>query len=383
MLSRPREPHDIPIWRDVSSQDWADWRWQMRHRITTLDQLQAVLVVTPDEAAALNDPARRFRFAVTPHYATLMDPADPACPMRRQAVPTTREFEIAPGERPDSLEEDRDSPVPNLVHRYPDRVLLLVTHECALYCRYCTRRRIVGDGQGVSGGDLQPALNYIARTPAIRDVLLSGGDPLGLSDRRLDAILTALRAISHVEIVRIGTRMPVTAPQRVTPELCAVLRRHHPLWLNTHFNHPFELEPAATRAAMDRLADAGVPLGNQAVLLSGVNDDAATMTALSHALVRARCRPYYLYACDMAEGVGHFRASVRKGLEIIEAMRGRTSGYAVPTFVVDAPGGGGKIPIQPDWATDLDGEEIRLRNWRGETFRYPSPSPRDAGRGPG
>jgi lysine 2,3-aminomutase len=372
MLSRPRNPRDIPLWRDASEADWADWCWQFRRRAITLEELRRVIAVTPDEAQALQDPARRFRFALTPHYATLIDPDDPDCPMRRQAIPTTREFEIGPHERADSLEEDRDSPVPGLVHRYPDRVLLLVTHECALYCRYCTRRRVVGDGEGVGRSALEPALDYIRRTPAIRDVLLSGGDPLGLNDRRLDDLLSALRAIPHVEIVRIGTRMPVTAPQRVTPELCAVLRRHHPLWLNTHFNHPFELAPAATQAAMARLADAGVPLGNQAVLLTGVNDDARTMIALSHALVKARCRPYYLYGCDMAEGVGHFRAPIRKGLEIIEAMRGWTSGYAVPTFVIDAPGGGGKIPLQPEWVSGLDDDEIHLRNWRGETFSYPA-----------
>ena len=329
--------------------------------------------MTADEANALEDPARRFRFAVTPHYLTLVDPDDPDCPIRRQVVPTTREFEVAPYERADSLEEERDSPVPGLVHRYPDRVLLLVTHECALYCRYCTRRRVVGDGEGVSRGALGRAIDYIRATPAIRDVLLSGGDPLGLSDGRLNEILAALRAIPHVEIVRIGTRMPVTLPQRVTPELCAMLRRRHPLWLNTHFNHPLELAPPATRQAMAMLADAGIPLGNQSVLLAGVNDEVATLTRLSHALVQARCRPYYLYACDLAEGLSHFRASVARGLEIIEQMQGHTSGYAVPTFVVDAPGGGGKIPLQPRPAAGLDGEaEVRLRNYRGESFTYPA-----------
>lgn len=382
MLNRPRHPREISLWSGATEEEWRDWRWQLAHRVSTAAELARAVSLTPDEERALSGAGTLFRMGITPHYATLMDPDDPACPLRMQAVPRGGELAVADFETADPLAEDAASPVPGIVHRYPDRVLFLTTHECALYCRHCTRRRIVGDQQAVSTPMLDAALDYVRRTPAVRDVLLSGGDPLAVSDRRLEYVLSRLREIPHVEIIRIGTRMPVVLPQRITPELVEVLRRYHPLWLNTHFNHPFELAPPATREAMGRLADAGIPLGNQTVLLRGVNDCPVVMKALVHELVKLRCRPYYLYNCDLSEGLGHFRTSVSTGVAIVEALRGHTSGYAVPTFVVDAPGGGGKVPLAPDYLVSRGEGRVVLRNYEGRHFTYHDGAAEPGGPGP-
>lgn len=375
MLTQPRPRTDFPAWAGATDDEWNDWKWQFRHRIATPEQLEAMLPLTADERDAAQRSRQLFKLGITPHWMTLIDPDDPQCPMRLQAVPRGAELAPASFDLDDPLHEDAHMPVPGLVHRYPDRVLLLATHECPLYCRYCTRRRIVGDGHGTDTEQLDAAIDYIRRTPVVRDVLISGGEPLGLNDRRLEELLTQLRAIPHVEILRIGTRAPVAMPQRVTPELVAILRRFHPLWLNTHFNHPFELTPPATRQAMERLVDAGIPTGNQTVLLRGVNDCPQVMKQLLHGLVKLRCRPYYLYSCDESQGLGHFRVPVQTGLDILESLVGHTSGYAIPTFVVDAPGGGGKIPLLPDYRSGPS----ELRNFEGRRFRYHDTSAPAAG----
>jgi lysine 2,3-aminomutase len=366
MLSQPRPRQAFAAWARATDAEWDDWKWQYRHRIATPDQLERAFALTADERDAARRSRELFRLGITPHWATLIDPDDEHCPMRLQAIPRLAELVRGPHDAADPLDEEAHAPVPGLVHRYPDRVLLLVTHDCPLYCRYCTRRRIVGDGQGNRSGPLDAAIDYVRRTPQVRDVLVSGGEPLALSDRRLEAILGALRAIPHVEVIRIGTRTPVVMPQRITPRLVAMLRRFQPLWLNTHFNHPFELAPPATREALARIVDAGIPTGNQSVLLRGVNDCPVTMKRLLHELVRQRVRPYYLYGCDHSQGIGHFRVPVSAGLAMLESLWGHTSGFAIPTFVVDAPGGGGKIPLLPDYRAG-DG---RLRNFEGRLFAY-------------
>ena len=310
---------------------------------------------------------------VTPYYMSLIDPDDPQQPLRKTVVPTTAEFTRMPGEADDPLGEDGHSPVPGLVHRYPDRVLLLPLDFCSTYCRYCTRSRVVGHGEIVPNeARLDAIFDYLEQATQVRDVLISGGDPLALSDDRLDAILSRLRSIPHIEFVRIGTKMPAVLPQRITPELCDVLRRYHPLWMSLHFVHPDECTPESSQAC-GRLADAGIPLGSQTVLLQGVNDDVETMKQLVHRLLMMRVRPYYLYQCDPISGSSHFRTPVSKGLEIIAGLRGYTTGYAVPTYVIDAPGGGGKIPLQPDNVVGRDGDDLLLRNFEGKTFRYPDP----------
>jgi len=370
VLTRPHIAQEIPQWRDVAAAQWNDWRWQLKNRISTPRRLAEFFPLTPEERLATERSQVMFRLGITPHYATLIDPNDPDCPIRRQVVPREEELVVAPFEDADPLNEDGASPVPGLTHRYPDRVLLLITHECALYCRYCTRRRIVGDQKGNDPAHLANAIDYIRRHSQIRDVLISGGDPLSVSDHRLEDVLRRLRAIEHVEIIRIGTRFPVVMPQRITTELVAMLRRYHPLWLNTHFNHPFELAPIETRRAMERLADAGIPTGNQTVLLRGINDQPSVMKKLMHELVKVRCRPYYLYNCDLSEGLSHFRTPIDRGLEIMESLWGHTSGYAIPTFVVDAPGGGGKIPLLPQYIVSREQGRLTLRNYRGEVSTY-------------
>jgi len=370
MLTKPRDWREIPLWADVTEEQWNDWRWQVSHRITTLDELKQVVNLTEEEEAAIRDSQHLFRLAITPHYATLIDPDDPNCPMRLQAVPKYAELCWADFEMDDPLHEDVDSPVPGITHRYPDRVLFLITHECSLYCRHCTRRRIVGDQEAMSTAMIDRAIDYIRSHPEIRDVLISGGDPLAVPDRRLEYVIKNLRAIPHVEIIRIGTRMPVVLPQRITPELVGMLRKYHPIWLNTHFNHPFEVQHPKAREAMERLADAGIPTGNQSVLLKGVNDCAVVMRRLVHELVKVRCRPYYIYNCDLSEGLSHFRTSVAKGIAIIEALRGHTSGFCVPTFVVDAPGGGGKIPVMPQYVIAQSDGRVILRNFEGKISIY-------------
>jgi lysine 2,3-aminomutase len=352
---------------------WADWRWQMRHRLTRPEHFERLLELTGAERNGLHMGAERFAVSVTPHFAALMDPFDPTCPIRRQVVPTDHEFVVRPGDMEDPCGEDSTSVVEGLVHRYPDRVLLLALDSCASYCRYCTRSRLV------SQGDLDPLprriqeiLGYLREHSEVRDVLLSGGDPLLMSDDRLDSLLGSIRAIGHIELLRIGSRVPGFLPQRITPELVAVLRRHR-VWLSLHFSHPAELTPDVA-AACDLLADGGIPLGSQTVLLRGINDDAAVLKQLFHGLLEIRVRPYYLYQADPVVGTGHLRTSIAKGLEIMGQLRGHTSGYAVPTYVVDAPGGGGKIPLQPDTVVGRNGSTWRLRNWAGHDFTYIDPA---------
>jgi lysine 2,3-aminomutase len=296
--------------------------------------------------------------------------------VRRQAVPSIEETKVYPWEMADPLDEEGESPVPNIVHRYPDRVLFLVTRCCAMYCRHCTRRRLVGEEDySISAAETEAALDYIRRTPAVRDVLISGGDPLTLPDEKLEYILSSLRAIEHVEVIRIGTRVPVTMPMRITPALLAMFKRYQPLWINTHFNHPQELTPAAQRAC-GAIVDAGIPLGNQSVLLKGINDDTETMKTLLLRLVKTRVRPYYLYQCDLSEGLQHFRTDVRTGIRMIEALQGNISGFAVPKFVIDAPGGGGKTPMNPDYILSIDDQTVRMRNYQGKVYEYPQPGRR-------
>ncbi len=357
----------------VDDATWNDWKWQVRNRYQRLEQLEAALTLSPDERSAAERGATNLPVAITPYYMSLLDPEDPAHPIRRTVVPSTGEFLHAAGESIDPLSEDHDSPVDGIVHRYPDRVLFLVLDFCSTYCRYCTRSRVVGQGEMSASKDrLSKAIDYIRNTPTIRDVLLSGGDPLSLSDDKLDWILTELRSIPHVEFVRIGTKMPAVLPQRITPELVAMLRKHHPLWMSVHYLHPEECTPESFRACQ-MLADAGIPMGAHAVLLKGVNDDVETIKLLSHKLLLMRVRPYYLYQCDPITGSAHFRTSVSKGLEIIEGLRGHTTGYAVWTYAVDAPGGGGKIPVQPRYVEGRDGDDWVLRNFEGNTYRYRDP----------
>ncbi|MCS7337021.1 MAG: KamA family radical SAM protein [Verrucomicrobiae bacterium] len=364
--------HARRLWHDVAEGDWNDWRWQLKHRITTVEQLEKFLpTLTPEERAGALVAEARLALAVTPYFFTLIDPTDPDCPIRRQVIPRAEETHVAPYEMPDPCGEELHSPVPGLVHRYPDRVLLLVTDRCATYCRYCTRARLVSHGaQYDFHTRLEQQLDYIRNTKAVRDVLISGGDPLLLSEQRLAELLGRLRAIPHVELVRIGTRVPIFLPQRITDELCATLRRYHPLFISIHSNHPRELTIEA-RNALWRLADAGIPLGNQSVLLRGVNDDPVVLMAHMQKLLICRVKPYYLYQCDLVPGTSHFRVSVRKGIELMDALRGHTSGYAVPTYVIDAPGGGGKVPVGQDYVLSHDDYRLVLRNYEGKLFEYP------------
>ena len=360
------------LYPGVSGVQWNDWHWQLRNRIRGLEQLARVLDLSVDEMSAIQRRTGSLPLAITPYYASLLDPRDPTQPLRRTTVPVNDEYVRSPGEAEDPLGEDDHSPVPGLVHRYPDRVLFLVTHFCSTNCRYCTRSRLIGS-EGPQGGvhsRWEQALEYIARTPRVRDVLLSGGDPLTLSDEKLEWLLARLRAIRHVEIIRIGTKVPVVLPQRITPQLVRSLRRYHPLWMSIHFTHPEEITPEV-QSACARLASAGIPLGSQTVLLAGINDSVETMKRLVHGLLRIRVKPYYLYQCDPILGSAHFRTPVSRGLEIIQGLRGHTSGYAVPTYVIDAPGGGGKIPLLPDSVVGRENGDLLLRNYEGRIFRYP------------
>jgi lysine 2,3-aminomutase len=343
----------------------------MRHALRTVEQLDRVVNLTDDERAALATPGH-LRVQLTPYFASLIRANDPHCPIRRQVLPTTAECEACAGTVADSLAEEEQSPAPGLVHRYPDRVLLLATTLCASYCRYCTRSRLLGQGARAGVRDWQPALDYITAHSEVRDVLVSGGDPLTLADGVLERLLTGLRAIPHVEVIRIGTRVPCFLPQRVTLELVAMLRRYHPLWVNIHFNHPSEITPEVEQA-LARLADAGIPLGSQSVLLAGVNDCPSVIKALGQKLVRNRVRPYYLYQCDLVEGAGHFRTPVAKGIEIMESLRGHTSGFAIPQYVIDAPGGGGKIPILPNYLLSMSDTHVAVRNYEGMISTYALP----------
>jgi lysine 2,3-aminomutase len=369
-----RHYREIPLFKDVTDEQWNDWHWQVRHRVTTVEDLDQLLHLTDEQRVDLERCMGRFRVAVTPYYASLMDPDDPSCPVRQQGVPTPAELTVGAADMQDSLSEAVDSPTTLITHRYPDRVLFITTEMCSMYCRHCTRRRIVGEHEGaVSDKDFENAFTYIRRNPEVRDVLLSGGDPLTLSDERLEWLLQEVTAIPHVEIVRIGSRMPVVCPQRVTPELCAMLRKYHPLYLNTHFNHPKEITPESKRAC-EMLADAGIPLGNQSVLMKGINDCGKVMKRLVHGLVQIRVKPYYYYQCDLAEGTGHFRTSVAKGIEIYESLRGHTTGFAVPTYIIDAIGGGGKTPVIPTYMISQADHQVILRNYEGIISKYTEPA---------
>ena len=360
---------------DATPEDWNDWRWQSRHRIRTLPELERIFTLSDDERAAASRHTGSLPVGITPFYASRMGLDDPMEPLRRTHIMVGDEFLRTAGEEDDPLGEDHDMAVPGLVHRYPDRVLFLTTGFCATYCRYCTRSRMVGNAGGeyhFSTHEWEKALEYIEAHTEIRDVLLSGGDPLSIGDDKLDYLLGRLRRIKHVEFVRIGTKIPVVLPQRVTRDLVRVLKKHHPLWMSLHFTHPAEFSPEVTEATA-RLADAGIPLGSQTVLLKGINDDTAVMRSLMHGLLQRRVRPYYLYQCDPITGSGHFRTSVDKGVEIIRSLRGHTTGYAVPTFVVDAPGGGGKIPVNPDYVVGRDGDALVLTNYEDGRYRYVDP----------
>ncbi len=362
----PRGP-----WAHVPDEAWNDWRWQQRNRVRTAEDLARVVRLTAGERRAIAATRGRFRMAITPYYAALMDPDDPGCPVRAQAVPRPAELERAPWDLTDPLGEEAHMPVAGITHRYPDRVLFYVTHNCPVYCRHCTRKRKVSDPASAARRDgLRAGLDYIAAHPEVRDVLVSGGDPLTLSDARLDALLGELRAIPHLEIIRLATRNPVTLPQRVTPELVTRIARHQPVLVHTHFNSPRECTPEAARC-LRLLADHGVNCANQMVLLAGVNDDPAAVREVNHWLLRQRCRPYYLFQADLAEGISHFRAPLSKGLEIIAALRGFTSGMAVPHYVIDGPAGGGKIPLIPDYIESWGEEKVVLRNYLGERYEYP------------
>lgn len=376
----------VPVekkWRDIiefrstyfplaTDKEWNDWHWQLKNRITDFATISRILNLSHHETLAFQH-RRGLPFSVTPYYASLLDPENSSQPIRRSVVPVVDEFIVHPEESIDPLGEDGHSPVHGLVHRYPDRALFLVTSFCSVFCRYCTRSRIVGKRQrnGLGCEQWEQAIAYIEKTPEIRDVLLSGGDPLTLPDSKLDWLLTRLRKIPHVEVIRIGTKAPMVLPQRITPALVKMLKKHHPLWMSIHATHPDELTPEAGLACR-RLADAGIPLGSQTVLLSGINDDPAVMKKLMQGLMRFRVKPYYLYQCDPVVGSAHFRTSVAKGLSIYQSLRGHTSGYAVPTYVIDAPAGGGKIPLLPETVTGWDGNDILLKNYEGKIFRYPA-----------
>ncbi len=354
----------------IGREDWTDWTWQMRHRIRTADELARWIDPTDDEVRAIGLLAERFHFVITPYYASLMDPNDPECPLRRQVVPRMAELDDPAG-LADPLGEVGHSPVKNVIRAYPDRIAFCVNNECALYCRFCLRKRMVGDEEWtMKKRELEDGLAWIRRTPEIRDVLLTGGDPLVFSDDRLEWLLEQLREIPHVEIVRLGTRLPVTLPFRVTDALCRMLERHHPIWVNTHFNHPRELTPEAAEAC-DRLLRAGIPVGNQSVLLRGVNDDEPTMRALCEGLVRMRVRPYYCYQAQLLEGTAHFRTPIESGVELFRSLRGRTSGFAIPLYVLDTPHG--KVPLAHPWVRGREGDDVVLETWEGHVWREPNP----------
>lgn len=365
---------DFELWKDVTPEEWNDWRWQVRNRINNLESLKKIVNLTDLEQKGVLRSMELLRMGITPYYASLMDENDPKCPVRMQAIPTFRETQKSDADMDDPLAEDTDSPVEGLTHRYPDRVLFLVTDMCSMYCRHCTRRRFAGaKDAGVPKARIDKIIDYIRNTPVVRDVLLSGGDALMVNDSLLEYIIKNLREIPHVEIIRIGTRVPVVIPQRITQELCDMLKKYHPVWLNTHFNHSKEITPESKKACQ-MLADAGIPLGNQSVLLKGVNDSVHIMKDLVHQLVMMRVRPYYIYQCDLSMGIEHFRTPVSKGIEIIEGLRGHTSGYCVPTFVVDAPGGGGKIPVMPQYLISQSPDKVVLRNYEGVIATYNQPT---------
>jgi len=369
-----RNYRDIEMWKNVTESQWNSWEWQMANRITTLEQLKQVVNLTKEEKDGLSTSLNKLKMAITPYYATLIDVDDYNCPIRRQAIMTIHETKVSEHDSCDPLHETFDSPVPGLTHRYPDRVLLLITEQCSMYCRHCTRRRFAGnEDKSLSISNMLKAIEYIKNHKEVRDVLISGGDALCVSDEKLEFILQKLREIKHIQVIRIGTRTPVVMPQRITDNLCNIIKKYYPVWINTHFNHPKEMTEDSMRACK-MLADAGIPLGNQSVLLKNINDCPYIMKSLVHKLVMNRVRPYYIYQCDLSEGIEHFRTPISVGIEIIELLRGHTSGFAVPTFVVDAPGGGGKIPINPQYLISQSNEKLILRNYEGVLCTYTEPS---------
>jgi len=361
-------------WKDIPESDWEDWHWQIGNRVMTFDGLKDMLQLTPSEVIGVKRSKGRLLMAIPPYWLSLIDPMRQTCPIRRQAIPTAEEFEVSPNDMEDPCGEDKDSPVPGLVHRYPDRVLLLATEKCAMYCRHCTRRRLVGSETHLtSRQNFEQAYDYIRSNRRVRDVLISGGDPLMLPDETIEDILKNLRAIPNVEFIRLGTRMPVTVPMRVTENLVSIFKRYSPVWVSLHFNHPKEITKRCKKAC-DMLSDSGIPLGSQTVLLRGINDRPSTMRRLMHELLKIRVRPYYIYQCDPARGISHFRTPVSVGINVMEKLRGHTSGYAVPTYVVDAPGGGGKIPVAPNYVISQAKGMFTLRNYAGNIFTYYEPA---------
>ncbi|MGD2145353.1 MAG: lysine 2,3-aminomutase [Anaerolineae bacterium] len=372
-MTQRRDYRDIPLWKGVDEAQWNDWRWQSAHRVTTVDELSQVINLEEEERQVIEESLNSLRMAITPYYASLMDPDDATCPIRMRAVPKVLETEVAPEDMRDPLHEDVDSPVPGLTHRYPDRVLFLVTDRCAMYCRHCTRRRMAGEtDRPRSHEQIDEMLAYVRATRGVRDVLLSGGDPLTLSTPRLEYVVAKLREIPHVEIIRYGTSTPVVLPQRMTDELLDMSKKYQPIWINTHFNHPKELT-AESKQALAKLADAGFVLGNQSVLLKGVNDCPYVIKELVQRLVENRVRPYYLYQCDLSRGISHFRTSIGRGIEIMEHLRGHTSGFAVPPYIVDLPGGGGKTPVNPHYIVSRNDHAVVLRNYEGVIAKYVEP----------
>ncbi|MBM3247861.1 MAG: lysine 2,3-aminomutase [Candidatus Omnitrophica bacterium] len=362
----------MPLWKDIPLEQWEDWHWQVKNRIRDREQLSQIIKLTVEEEDGIKKSNGRLSMAITPYWASLMDPNDPNCPIRRQAVPLKEEFMDSPHELVDPCAEDRDSPVPGgLVHRYPDRVLLLITDQCGMYCRHCTRRRMVGEKRqaALSSQKLDQAIEYIKSNRKVRDVLISGGDPFMLEDEALEDVIIKIRAIGHVEFLRIGTRLPISLPQRITPELVNMLKKYAPIWISLHVNHPKEITKRS-KIALDMLSEAGMPLGSQTVLLKGINDRPYVMKKLMHELLKVRIRPYYIYQCDPAKGTSHFRTPIAVGINIIEKLRGHTSGYAIPTYVIDAPGGGGKIPVGPNYVLSQAKGRYTLRNYRGKIYTY-------------
>lgn len=360
----------IDLWKDISELEWEDWRWQVKNRVSSSDELSKIIKISSEEEEGVKKSRGRLSLAITPYWATLMDSEDASCPIRRQAVPLNLELKSLPHELSDPCAEDRDSPVPGLVHRYPDRVLLLITENCFSYCRHCTRRRLVGEDKNIlDPKNLDKALDYISSNRKIRDVLISGGDPLMLEDDVLEEIIKKLRSLPQIEFLRIGTRAPVTLPQRITSNLINMLKKYSPIWISIHFNHPKEITKRC-KFACDMLAENGFPLGSQTVLLKGINDKPYTIKKLMQELLKIRVRPYYIYQCDPARGISHFRTPIATGINIMEKLRGHTSGYAVPTYVVDAPGGGGKIPVSPNYLISESKEKYTFRNYKKKIYTY-------------
>ena len=367
---RTQDYQQLPLYKDVNPLDWEDWHWQLKNRVRNKETLSQIIKLSPQEEEGIKKASGRLSMAITPYWAMLMDDEDANCPLRRQAVPVVAESVVGPHEMVDPCAEDRDSSAAHLVHRYPDRVLLLATEHCAMYCRHCTRRRLVGEHQkNTAPSRFDAAIDYIKSNKKIRDVLISGGDPFILEDEELESLIQKVRSISHVEFLRIGTRAPVTLPQRITEKMVNMLKKYSPIWVSIHFNHPKEITKRC-KIACDMLADAGIPLGSQTVLLKGINDRPYVMRKLVHELLQIRVRPYYIYQCDPVRGTQHFRTPVAAGINIMEKLRGHTSGYAVPTYVIDAPGGGGKIPVGPNYILSQAKGKYVLRNYKGKIYTY-------------